>query len=166
LYNIPVISEILILNKENKMPNYTAVLNEEIARIARKEVKAAVEPLTARIIEQKKKISALNKQIAEQDKIIAIIEELLGFEEVLDTSDITEEEVEKSRITPKYVSKLRAKHELSRNDMAFLLDINPNSIYLWESGRATPRKEAKAKLLKLKKMGKKEVKRLLEEVVI
>ena len=148
------------------MPNYTAVLNEEIARIARKEVKAAVEPLTARIIEQKKKISALNKQIAEQDKIIAIIEELLGFEEVLDTSDITEEEVEKSRITPKYVSKLRAKHELSRNDMAFLLDINPNSIYLWESGRATPRKEAKAKLLKLKKMGKKEVKRLLEEVVI
>jgi DNA-binding transcriptional regulator YiaG len=148
------------------MPNYTAVLNEEIARIARKEVRTAVEPLNAKVMEQKKRISTLNKIIADLEKRVDLLEELLGFEEVLDTSDITEEEVEKSRITPKYFSKLRAKHELSRNDMAFLLDINPNSIYLWESGRATPRKEAKAKLLKLKKMGKKEVKRLLEEVVI
>ena len=148
------------------MPNYTAVLNEEIARIARKEVKAAVEPLSARIIEQKKRISALNKQVAELEKRVDYLEELLGFEEILDASSITEEEIEKSRITPKYISNLRSKHDLSRNDMAYLLDINPNSIYLWENGRAKPRNETKAKLLLLKKMGKKEVKALLEEVVL
>ena len=148
------------------MPNYTAVLNEEIARIARKEVRASVEPLSARIIEQKKKLSAQSKIIADLTKRVEFLEDLLGLEDVLDTSDITEEEVAKSRITPKYITSLRTKHELSRNEMAFLLDINPNSIYLWENGRSTPRNDAKAKLLKLKKMGKREVKQLLEEIFI
>ena len=148
------------------MPNYTAVLNEEIARIARKEVRASVEPLSARIIEQKKKLSAQSKIIADLTKRVDFLEDLLGLEDVLDTSDITEEDVAKSRITPKYITSLRTKHELSRNEMAFLLDINPNSIYLWENGRSTPRNDAKAKLLKLKKMGKREVRQLLEEIFI
>jgi DNA-binding transcriptional regulator YiaG len=148
------------------MPNYTAVLNEEIARIARKEVKAAVEPLAARLIEQKKRISALKKTVSELERKVASLEEILGFEDILATSSLTEEEIANSRITPKYIANLRAKHELSRNEMAYLLDINPNSIYLWENGRAKPRNEAKAKLLVLKKMGKKEVRALLEELSI
>ncbi len=148
------------------MPNYTAVLNEEIARIARKEVRLAIDPLGKKVIEQKKKISAQSKTIADLEKRIGELEELLGFEEILDTSEITEEEIQKSRITPKYISGVRTKHDLSRNEMALLLDINPNSIYLWENGKSTPRNDAKAKLMKLKQMGKKEVKQLLEELFI
>lgn len=148
------------------MPNYTAVLNEEIARIARKEIKNVFEPLSAKVIEQKKKISEQSKTIDDLEKRLDILEDLLGLEDIIDTSDITEEEIEKSRITPKYISKLRSKHELSRNEMATLLDINPNSIYLWESGRATPRNDAKAKLIKMKQMGKREVKELIEELFI
>jgi DNA-binding transcriptional regulator YiaG len=148
------------------MPNYTAVLNEEIARIARKEVRTAVEPLSAKIIEQKKKLSAQSKVIADLEKKVNILEELLGFEDIIDISDITEEEVLKSRITPKYIASLRSKNELSRNDMALLLDVNPNSIYLWENGKSTPRNDAKAKLIKMKKMGKRGVKQLLDEIFI
>ena len=148
------------------MPNYTAVLNEEIARIARKEVKTVCEPLAAKVIEQKRKISDQGKIIAELEKKVDLLEEILGFEDIIDASDITEEEVAKSRVTPKYISSLRAKHELSRNEMAVLLDINPNSIYLWESGRATPRTDAKAKLIKMKQMGKREIKQLIEEIFI
>ena len=148
------------------MPNYTAVLNEEIARIARKEIRYVVEPLSTKIVEQKKKLSSQNKLIAELTKRVDILEELLGFEEIIDTSDISEEEIAKSRITPKYISSLRTKHELSRNDMAMILDVNPNSIYLWENGKSTPRNDAKAKLIKLKQMGKRELKKLLEEIFV
>ena len=148
------------------MPNYTAVLNEEIARIARKEVRNIVDPVITRVMEQKKKISVQNKMIADLEKRVSMLEELLGFEEIIDPSVISEEEIKNSRITPKYISNLRNKHDLSRNEMAALLDINPNSIYLWESGRATPRNDAKAKLMILKKMGKREVKQLLDEILI
>lgn len=148
------------------MPNYTVVLNDEIARIARKEVRLIVDALGAKVIEQKKKISAQSKIIASFEKRMGKLEEILGFEEILDISDISEEEVEKSRITPKYITAVRTKNDLSRNEMAMLLDINPNSIYLWENGKSTPRNDTKAKLLKLKQMGKKEVRRLLEELFI
>ena len=148
------------------MPNYTAVLNEEIARIARKEVKSVVDPMANRVIELKKKISVQSKTIADLEKRLDLLEDLLGFEEIIDTSGISEEEIKNSRITPKYISSLRAKHELSRNEMAMLLDINPNSIYLWESGRATPRNDAKAKLIKMKQMGKREITQLLDEIFI
>ncbi len=148
------------------MPNYTSVLNEEISRIARKEIKAVLDPLSAKVIDQKKKISTQSKVIDDLEKRIALLEDLLGFEEIIDASAISEEEILKSRITPKYISGLRSKHELSRNEMAMLLDINPNSIYLWETGRAVPRNDAKAKLIQLKKMGKRELKQLLDEIFI
>ena len=148
------------------MPNYTALLNEEIARIARKEVKSVVDPLSAKVIEQKKKISTQAKEIADLEKRLDLLEDLLGFEEILDSSGVSGEEIKKARITPKYISSLRAKHELSRNEMALLLDINPNSIYLWESGRAKPRNDAKAKLITMKQMGKRELKQLLDEIFI
>ena len=145
------------------MPNYTTVLNEEIARIARKEVKTAVDPIMARAIELKKKVSALTKQTAELASKLDDLEQLLGLEPLIDPSVVSEEEIKKSRITPKYIANIRKKLGLSKNEMAAVLEINPNSIYLWESGRATPRNETKAKLIQLREMGKKEVRALLEE---
>jgi DNA-binding transcriptional regulator YiaG len=145
------------------MPNYTTVLNEEIARIAKKEVKAAVDPILARAIELKKKVAALTKQNAELAARLDDLEQLLGIEPLIDPSAVSEEEIKKSRITPKYISNIRKKLGLSKNEMAAVLEINPNSIYLWETGRATPRNEAKAKLIQLREMGKKEVRALLDE---
>ncbi|NOY75459.1 MAG: helix-turn-helix domain-containing protein [Kiritimatiellaeota bacterium] len=145
------------------MPNYTSVLNEEIARIAKKEVKTAVDPILARAIDLKKKVSALTKQTAELTAKLDDLEQLLGIEPLIDPSAVSEEEIKKSRITPKYIANIRKKLGLSKNEMAAILEINPNSIYLWESGRATPRNETKAKLIQLREMGKKEVKALLEE---
>ena len=145
------------------MPNYTAVLNDEIARIAKKEVKVAVDPIIAKAIELKKKVSALTKQNAELTAKVNDFEQLLGIEPLIDPAAVSEEEIKNSRITPKYIANIRKKLGLSKNEMAAVLEINPNSIYLWETGRATPRNDTKAKLIQLREMGKKQVKALLEE---
>jgi DNA-binding transcriptional regulator YiaG len=145
------------------MPNYTAVLNEEIARIAKKEIKIAVDPIMARAIELKKKVTALTKQNAELTTKINQFEQLLGIEPLIDPAAVSEEEIKNARITPKYIANIRKKLGLSKNEMAAVLEINPNSIYLWETGRATPRNDTKAKLIQLREMGKKEVRALLEE---
>lgn len=145
------------------MPNYTTVLNEEIARIAKKEVKTVVDQILARAIDLKKKVSVLTKQNAELTVKLNELEQLLGIEPLIDPSAVSEEEIKKSRITPKYISNIRKKLGLTKNEMAAVLEINPNSIYLWETGRATPRNETKAKLIQLREMGKKEVKALLAE---
>ena len=147
------------------MPNYASVLNEEIARIARKEVRAEVTPLQKKYIELKKKVSAQAKTIAALESKLGKIEKDFGFEDVIAVT-LSEEEVNKARVTPKYIANVRNKYELSRNEMALLLDVNANSIYLWETGRAVPRFEAKAKIIQLRDMGKRKVKELLDEFIV
>jgi len=142
------------------MPNYTAVLNEEIARIARREVKNEVTPLLKKNIDLKKRISSLTKTVAELETQLAKFEKALGFEEVIEVQ-ISEEVVNRARISPKYILNVREKYSLSRNQMAMLLDVNANSIYLWESGRAVPRFETKAKIIQLREMGKRKVNEIL-----
>jgi len=146
------------------MPNYTQVLNDEIMRLARKEVKTAFAPLFERVVAQKKTISALKKQVAELTAKLDRLERDLGFEELVDASSVTDEEIEKARVTPKYIVNVRKKFDLSKRQMADILGVNQNSLYLWESGKATPRATGKAKLIQLRKMGKREVKALLEEI--
>ncbi len=146
------------------MPNYTQVLNEEIMRLARKEVRAAFEPLSERVIAQKKTVSALKKQVAELESKLTRLEKDLGFEELIDISSVSDEEIDKSRISPKYVYNIRKKFDLSKRQLADLLGVTQNSLYLWESGKATPRRAAKAKLIQLRKMGKREVNALLDEI--
>jgi DNA-binding transcriptional regulator YiaG len=145
------------------MPNYTVVLNEEIARIARKEIKHEIAPLVKRNLELKKRVSALNKTVAELESKVAKLEKAVGFEEVIEVQ-LSEEEVNKARVTPRYILNVREKYDLSRNQMAKLLNVNANSIYLWESGRATPRFEAKAKVIQLRDMGKRKVNELLNSL--
>ena len=146
------------------MPNYTQVLNDEIMRLARKEVKVAFEPLSERVIAQKKIISALRKQVSELEAKLNRMEKDLGFEELIDASSISDDEIEKSRVSPKYIANIRKKFALSKRQLADLLGVTQNSLYLWESGKATPRRVAKAKLIKLRKMGKREVNALLDEI--
>lgn len=147
------------------MPNYASVLNEEIARIARREIKAIISPETKRSLELKKRVSVQAKKIDELEAKIAKLEKELGIEDLIEVN-LTEEEINKARVTPQYIANVRSKYELSRNDMAFLLDVNPNSIYLWETGRSTPRNDAKAKIIQLRDMGKRKVKEILEQFII
>lgn len=146
------------------MPNYASVLNDEIARIARKEIKAEVTPLLKKILELRKKVSSQAKQIADLEAKLTKFEKELGIEDVIPVI-LSEEEVNKARVTPQYIANVRSKYELSRNDMALLLDVNANSIYLWETGRANPRTEAKAKIIQLRDMGKRKVTELLNEFI-
>lgn len=146
------------------MPNYASVLNDEISRIARKEIKAEVTPLAKRTLELRKKVSSQAKQIADLEAKLAKLEKELGIEEVIPVT-LSEEDVNKTRVTPQYIANVRSKYELSRNDMALLLDVNANSIYLWETGRAIPRNDAKAKIIQLREMGKRKVKELLDEFI-
>ena len=147
------------------MPNYASVLNEEIARIARREIKTIIAPVTKRSLELKKKVSEQAKQIADLEAEILKLEKELGIEDVIQVN-LSEEEINKARVTPKYITNVRNKYELSRNDMALLLDVNPNSIYLWETGRATPRNDAKAKIIQLRDMGKRKVKEILDQFIV
>lgn len=141
------------------MPNIAAVLKDEIARIAKKEAKRICSPLA-------KTVATLKKTIASQRKQIAELQATLAKQQKSHESDETfvkekAEEFGKSRLGAKNIAKLRKKLDLSRAEMAKLIGASANSIFFWESGNVTPRASAKAKILALRKLGKREISKRL-----
>lgn len=141
------------------MPDIKQVLNDEIRRLARKELKNAVLPLLKQLNEQKRVISELKKQISALEK--SIPEKKIVSNDI---PEITVAESKKLRLTAAGIVKLRTKLGLSQGKFAKLLGVSGHTVSLWEIGRSTPRANAKAAICSLRLIGKKELKRRLAAI--
>ena len=137
------------------MSDLKQVLSDEIRRLARKEVKAAVVPLQQIVSAQKKVIADLAKRIKE-------LEAAAPQPAVCETpvADSAADSSVKFRISPDGIRKLREKRGLTQLQLAQLLDVNQFTISNWEQGKNKPRRGQKEALAQLRKMGKREFKAL------
>ena len=140
------------------MPDIKQVLNDEIRRLARKELKAALAPLVKQISEQRKIIADLKKTLAR------LTEEKSAASEKYSEEISTQEEPKKLRLTPAGIVKIRTKLKLSQGKLAALLGVSGHTVSLWEVGKVAPRANAKAAICALRGVGKKELKRRLAEL--
>ena len=146
------------------MPNFANVLKNEICRLARKEAKKTEKSLKDTVSFLRQTVLSQKKKIAELEKEVSLIMKKSGVSGAVEVSN--PEEVEKSRFSPGLISRLRAKLDLSRTEMAALVGVNANSIFLWEKGQTSPRFAAKARLLELRSLGKRELKKRLAAMKI
>ena len=137
------------------MPNLTKMLNDEIRRLARKEVKAALATTQKTNQALKKSVSDLKKRVAqlEREKKALSIQIKRTVEAVPSTS-----EEQTARITAKGVRSLRRKWSLTREEFAKLLGVSPQAVYQWESkeGALNLRSEPKAAYIAVRDLGAKE----------
>lgn len=137
------------------MPDIKAVLNEEIRRLAKKEVKAAVLPLMKIIAEQRHAISELKKRVAAMEK--NGVAEKPAKESAAETCV----ESKKLRLNAAGIVKLRTKLKLTQSELAKLVGVSLHTVSFWELGKVSPRAEAKAAICALRTIGKRELKRRL-----
>ena len=142
------------------MPNVGLVLKEEIARLAKKEAKALLAPAAEHFAGLKKAVSELKRKVATLESKVARLEK--------DASPApkgirlpSSEKLDKSRLGPSNILKLRTKLDLTRGEMAALINVSQNSIFLWEKGEAKPREAAKAKIIALRGLGKRKIHKIL-----
>jgi transcriptional regulator with XRE-family HTH domain len=141
------------------MANIQKALNEEIRRLARKEIKAAVAPLQA-------KVAALRATVAEQAKRLAALERAAPEPSPADAPKPgapAPAATGKLRFSPKALTAFRKKFNLSQRMVAKLLGTSLVSVNKWESGSAKPRQVWIAKFNDLRKKGLKEIKALLPD---
>ncbi|MBI4832089.1 MAG: helix-turn-helix domain-containing protein, partial [Candidatus Lindowbacteria bacterium] len=74
-----------------------------------------------------------------------------------------QEEIKTSRITGRVIRNLRKKLGITQEKLALLLDVSPGAVAFWEQGRARPRGANKATIIALRRLGRRDVKRLLTE---
>lgn len=138
------------------MPDIKAVLSEEIRRLAKKEVKAAVLPMAQTIAEQRRVISELKKRIAEIEKAACTVKKAAPAEAEAETAI-----GKKLRLNAAGIVRVRTKLKLTQSEFAKLLGVSSHTVSIWELGKVSPRQETKAAICALRTLGKRELKRRL-----
>ena len=142
------------------MANIQQLLNDEIRRLARKEVIALEKDLKSQLVE-------LRRTVAEQNRRIKVLEKALAAAQpaaAAATVETPEEDDSKNvRVTAARIIKWRTQLGLRRVQYAKLLDVSPLSVSHWEAGKSTPREAQKRRIAQLRDMGKKELNKLCAE---
>lgn len=133
----------------------------EIARLTRKTMKGTATTL-------KKNVSGLKETVAGLRKTVAALQKQVGAltEKVITEAPplrVSEEEAKAARLTPKLIKKLRKRLGLSQGHLGVLTGVSLGAVATWESGRGSPRAGNRAALVALRKLGRRDVKKMLAE---
>jgi DNA-binding transcriptional regulator YiaG len=135
------------------MPNFAAVLKEEIARIARKEARAeAAAPKKASTL-HRSEIAALKRRIQALEKALRKLQP--SSRRAAAAAEAAGER--NLRFSGKGLAAQRKRLGISANDCGKLLGVSGQSVYLWESGRARPSPKSLQGIAALRQLGRRAV---------
>jgi DNA-binding transcriptional regulator YiaG len=141
-----------IHGNEDSMPNIGAVLKQEIARLSRKEVRGQVTTTKKASAQYRRDIAALKRQVAALAKQVAMLAKRPRAVEAAGLAD----DGHRTRFSAKGLKSHRAKLGLSAGDYGKLVGVSAQSVYNWETGKASPRAGQRAQLAALRSLGKRE----------
>lgn len=145
------------------MPNIASVLKEEIARVARKEVRGETQRLKKASAQYRSDIAALKREVAALRQQLGRLSKVQGKR----SQPIAVDEPKSSmRFSAKGFAALRQRLGLSASALATLLGVSGQSVYKWENGKARPRASQLPAIAALRTMGKKEAAVRLAELAV
>jgi len=137
-----------------------ATIKSEIIRLAKRELKRVTVPLRRDVRSLKMTVSQHRKTLSGLERLAARRgSELLGEKVKLSSSP---EELEKARFSPRLIMTLRKRLGITQKELATLAGVTVGAIFQWEKGMFDPRDDKKAVLVALRKLGRRQVKMLLE----
>ena len=136
------------------------VMRSEISRLARKEIRAKCVPLA-------REVRALRRTVRGLSKTVAALEKVGGAAAVAQAAKTAKlqaapEEVKKARFSAALCRKLRKRLGLTQGQLGALISVSSTTVAFWEQGRNRPTEASKATLVALRKLGRREVKRILQ----
>ena len=137
------------------MPNIASALKQEIARIARKEIRFHIRAVKKTTMQHRHNIGMLKRTVSQ-------------LESQLHKNGQAARKVESAPATTRFTAQglksLRSKLGLSRASFAHLVGVSVQSIYNWEHAIAKPRAAQLSTLATLRGIGKREAARRLTEL--
>jgi DNA-binding transcriptional regulator YiaG len=139
------------------MPNIAALLKTEIARLARKEVRAETGALKKAAGTYRSEIAALKRRTD------ALERQLRHAQKARHSAPSPEPDKQDAgfRFSPKGLASHRERLGLSASDMGKLLGASGQSVYKWESGEARPRAANMPGIAAVRKLGRRDVAKIL-----
>jgi DNA-binding transcriptional regulator YiaG len=145
------------------MGKLEATIKSEIVRLAKREMRNTFFPLRRDVWLLKSTVSQLRKTVLALERLAAIQQKELKKREI--PLEATPEEVKKSRFSPRLIQSLRKHLGITQKELAILAGVTVGAAHLWEKGKFEPKDEKKRVMVALRKLGRRDVRKLLEEKV-
>ena len=142
------------------MGKIETVVKSEIARLAKKEIRAACGPLARDVRKLKRTVSHLNRTVASLERAAREWTKQIRAQKA--ELKAPEKVVEAARLSPGLIRSLRKRLGLSQGQLAAVVGVSPASTGFWEQGKTRPTGPNRAALVALRKLGKRDVRRILE----
>lgn len=142
------------------MSSFAQQLKAEIARIARKAVRAETDALKKTNAQYRSEIAALKRRLSELERAQARLAKGQGERSTPRQAKAQGEEgtsAQGLRFRVAGFANLRKKLGLSAAEMGQLIGVSAQSVYHWESGKSRPRAAQLAAIAAVRGLGKREV---------
>lgn len=147
------------------MPNIASVLKSEIARLARKEVRAETDTLKRLSTQYRSDIAALKREVKTLQRQLKLVSKSTGRGRggaaVTEAAEAPERQL---RFSAKRLAAQRKRLGLSAAAFGALVGVTGQSIYKWEQGSARPRPSQLRGIAAVREMGKREAQARLAEL--
>jgi DNA-binding XRE family transcriptional regulator len=135
------------------MPNIASVLKEEIARVARKEVRTDTQPLKKSSATHRSDIAALKRRIAALEQLVKRLGKQSGAKAAAPQAGPP---AGSFRFSASGLMAQRKRLGLSAAEAGKLLGVSDQSVYKWENGKTRPRASQFAAIAALRSLSKKQ----------
>ena len=143
------------------MGKLEGTIKSEIERLTKRELHKVSVPLKRDVRLLKITVSQLRRAVLPLERFATERQKELAKREI--RLEATPEEVKKSRLSARLIKSLRKHLGITQKELAILTGVTLGAAHQWEIGKFMPKKEKKAALVALRKLGRGEVKKLLAE---
>ena len=140
------------------MPNIAAVLKDEITRLCKKELRAQLEPVREASARYRSDIADLKRRMAALERQHEKLRTRIPA-----SGEAPADDDRPLRFVAKGLASLRKRLGVTIEEFAVLLNVSPQSIYNWQTGKSVPRRAQLEKLATVRGMGKREAVAILNE---
>jgi DNA-binding transcriptional regulator YiaG len=134
-------------------------IRESIQRGARRELRRVTVPLRREVHRLRRMAAELKREVSALKEVASAWARSARATSVADR--VSEQEAEAARLSAGLVRKLRRRLDLSQAALARLAGVSAGAVVHWERGGATPSGAHRRALVGLRKLGRREVRRLL-----
>ena len=138
-----------------------SIINSEIIRLAKREMRKVSIPLKRDVRLLKNMISPLRKSVLTLERFSAHQQKELSRREIQLESPM--EEIKQSRFSPRLLQSLRKKLGITQKELAILTGVTIGAAHSWEIGKFRPKDNKMGVLVALRKLNRREVRELLNK---
>ena len=151
----------ILFRKGAVMSKMESIIKSEIIRLAKREMRKISVPLGKDVRLLKRTVPYLQKSVLSLERFAAHLQKELTKRRI--RFEVSPDELKVSRFSPRLVRSLRKRLGITQKELSILCGVTLGAVQSWESGKFRPKDEKRKAIVGLRKLRRRDVRKLLEK---